>query len=174
VAAGIGWSWMYSQTGLINQTLHAIGLGALARPWLGDFDLALPAVGLIGSWVLTGLCTVLLLTGIGRIDRALYESARLDGAGWFSEFRAVTLPSLRNEIGVLITITTISALASFDIIFTTTGGGPGRVTMVPGVEIYRLGFGEREIGLASALGILLMILVLAVVLPVQRFFREAP
>lgn len=174
VAAGIGWSWMYSQTGLINQVLNAVGLGFLARPWLGDFDLALPAVGIIGSWVLTGLCTVLLLTGIGKIDPALYESIRLDGGGWFAEFRAITLPSLRNEIGVLVTITTISALASFDIIFTTTGGGPGRSTMVPGVEIYRLGFGEREIGLASALGNLLMVLVLAVVLPVQRLFRERP
>jgi raffinose/stachyose/melibiose transport system permease protein len=172
VAAGIGWSWMYAQSGLVNQLLELVGLGALTRPWLGDFDLALPAVGLIGSWVLTGLCTVLFITAIGKIDPALYESVRLDGGGWLDELRAVTLPSVRREIGVLVTITTIAALASFDIIMTTTGGGPGRETMVPGVEIYRLGFGEREIGLASALGIVLMVLVLLTILPLQRLFRD--
>ncbi|SFD26699.1 carbohydrate ABC transporter permease [Streptomyces aidingensis] len=174
VAAGIGWSWMYAQTGLVNQALDVVGLGSLTRPWLGDFDFALPAVGLIGTWVLTGLCTVLLLTAIGKIDPALYESVRLDGGNWYHEFRAVTLPSVRKEIGVLVTINTIAALASFDIIMTTTGGGPGRETMVPGVEIYRLGFGEREIGLASALGVVLMLLVLAVILPLHRVFQERP
>ncbi|TDD64537.1 sugar ABC transporter permease, partial [Jiangella aurantiaca] len=124
-AAGIGWAWMYSQTGLVNQVLDAVGLDRLARPWLGDFGTALPAVGLIGSWVLTGLCTVLLLTGMGKIDPGLYESIRLDGGGWFAELRAVTLPSLRPEIGVLVLLTTIAALSSFDIIFTSTRGGPG-------------------------------------------------
>lgn len=171
-AAGIGWAWMYSQTGLVNQFLDAVGLGAIARPWLGDFDTALPAVGLIGSWVLTGLCTVLFLTGMSKIDPALYESIRLDGGGWFAELRVVTLPSLRNEFGVLVILTIIAALSSFDVIFTSTRGGPGHATTVPGIEIYRLAFGERQIGLASALGIMLMLVVLAIVLPLQRLFRE--
>lgn len=173
-AAGIAWGWMYSQSGVINQLLGALGLGFLARPWLGDFDTALPAVGLIGSWTLTGLCTVMFLTGIAKIDASLYESARIDGASWFSEFRAVTLPGLRNEVGVLVTLTMIAALASFAIIFSTTRGGPGGATSVPSIEIYRLGFGEREIGLASALGVLVMLLVLAIILPVQQLFRDKP
>ena len=80
VAAGIVWSWMLSTTGLVNQVLSAIGLGGVTRAWLGDFGLALPAVGVIGAWVLLGLCTVLLLTGMSKIDPALYESARIDGA----------------------------------------------------------------------------------------------
>ena len=82
-----------------------IGLGDVTRAWLGDFDTALPAVGIIGIWVLLGFCTVLLLTGMTKIDAALYESARLDGAGWFQEFRAITVPSLRHEIGVCLTVT---------------------------------------------------------------------
>ena len=86
-AAGIAWSWMYAQTGAVNQVLDAIGLRSFSRPWLGDFDTALPAVGLVGSWVLTGLCTVLLLTGMSKIDPALYESVRMDGGGWYWEFR---------------------------------------------------------------------------------------
>lgn len=170
-AAGIAWSWMYAQTGAVNQILHAIGLGFLARPWLGDLQTALPAVGLIGSWVLTGLCTVLFLTGIGKIDQSLYEAVRLDGANWWREFITVTIPGLRQEIAVLVTITVIAALSSFDIIFTTTLGGPGRATMVPGILIYRIGFTQSDVGLASAFGIVLMILVLACVLPIQRLAR---
>ncbi len=74
VAAGIAWSWVLALPGVVNQLLTAIGLGSITRAWLGDFGTALPAVGLIGVWVLLGLCTVLLLTGMGKIDPALYES----------------------------------------------------------------------------------------------------
>lgn len=172
VAAGIAWSWMYAQTGTINTILNSVGLGFFSRSWLADFGTALPAVGLIGSWVLTGLCTVLLLTGMGKIDPALYEAARIDGAGWFRLFGAVTLPGVRQEIVVLVTITIISALSSFDIIYTTTKGGPGTTTLVPGISIFRLAFVQSQVGLASALGIVLLILVLAVVLPIQRLARE--
>ncbi|GAA1996742.1 sugar ABC transporter permease [Microbacterium pumilum] len=170
-AAGIAWSWMYAQTGAVNQILNAVGLGFLARPWLGDFQTALPAVGLIGSWVLTGLCTVLFLTGIGKIDQSLYEAVRLDGASWWREFFTITLPGLRQEIAVLVTLTVIAALSSFDIIYTTTLGGPGRATLVPGISIYRIGFTQSEVGLASAFGIVLMVLVLICVLPIQRLAR---
>ena len=170
-AAGIAWSWMYAQTGAVNQILNAVGLGFLARPWLGDFQTALPAVGLIGSWVLTGLCTVLFLTGIGKIDPSLYEAVRLDGASWWREFFTITVPGLRQEIAVLTTLTVIAALSSFDIIYTTTLGGPGRSTLVPGISIYRIGFTQSDVGLASAFGIVLMVLVLACVLPIQRLAR---
>ena len=132
VAAGIAWKWVLSASGLVNQILSAIGLDGVTRAWLGDFDFALPAVGIIGAWVLIGLCTILLLTGMSKIDTALYESARLDGAGAFQEFRSITLPSLRQEIGVCITVTVIAALASFDIVYIATGGGPGLATTVPG------------------------------------------
>lgn len=170
-AAGIAWSWMYAQTGAVNQILGWFGLGFITRPWLADYGTALPAVGLIGSWVLTGLCTVLLLTGIGKIDTSLYEAIRLDGAGWFREFFTITLPGLRQEIAVLITLTMIAALSTFDIIFISTQGGPGRATLVPGILIYRIGFTQSDVGLAAAFGIVMMVLVLAVVLPIQRLSR---
>jgi raffinose/stachyose/melibiose transport system permease protein len=172
VAAGIAWSWLLSSTGLVNQVLRGIGLDGLARAWLGEFDTALPSVGLIGAWVLLGLCTILLITGMSKIDPALYESARLDGAGPIREFFAITLPSLRQEIGVCLTVTVIAALASFDIVYIATGGGPGLQTTVPGLEIYRLAFAQRQVGLASALGVVLMALVLICVLPIQRLTRE--
>jgi len=172
VAAGIAWSWMFASTGLVNQTLKAIGLSSWARGWLGDFVWALPAVGIIGAWVLLGLCTMLLVTGITKIDPNLYEAAKLDGAGPWAEFCYITLPGLRQEIGVCVTVTVIAALASFDIVYIATQGGPGITTTVPGLEIYRLAFAHRQVGLASALAIVLMLLVLISIAPVQWFTRE--
>ena len=106
----------------------------MTRAWLGDFDTALPSVGLIGIWVLLGFCTVLLLTGMSKVDAALYESARIDGASWFQEFKSITIPSLRYEIGVCLTVTIIAALAAFDIVYVSTAGGPGKATTVPGIQ----------------------------------------
>jgi raffinose/stachyose/melibiose transport system permease protein len=172
VAAGIAWSWLLSSSGLVNQLLSAIGLGGVTRAWLGDFATALPSVGVIGAWVLLGLCTLLLLAGMSKIDPALYEAARIDGAGPLREFFSITVPSLRQEIGVCVTVTVIAALASFDIVYIVTQGGPGNTTMVPGLEIYYQAFVERRVGVASALAVVLVVLVLACVLPIQRLTRE--
>lgn len=172
-ASGIAWSWLYAKDGLVNQFLRAIGLERFAQPWLAGFSTALPAVGVIGAWVLTGFCGVLLATGISKIDSSLYEAARIDGASWWNEFRNVTIPGLRQEISVLITVTTIAALSSFDIIYVTTLGGPGSSTLVPGISIYRLAFTQSAVGLASAFGIVLMIIVLLIVLPIQFFSRRS-
>jgi raffinose/stachyose/melibiose transport system permease protein len=171
VAAGIVWSVVLSLSGLANQILTAVGLEGITRAWLGDFDTALPAVGLIGTWVLLGLCTLLLLTGMTKIDPALYESARLDGAGAFREFLAITLPSLRQEIAVCVTVTVIAALRSFDIVYVTTGGGPGLATMVPGLDIYVLAFQARAVGVASALAVVLILLIVIIILPIQWLGR---
>jgi len=172
VAAGIIWGWLLAKPGVINQILRAVGLGAITRAWLGDFDTALPAVGVIGVWVLLGFCTVLLLTGMTKIDPALYESARLDGAGWLQEFFSVTLPLLQYEIGVCLTVTVVNALAAFDIVYVSTAGGPGNSTAVPGFEIYVLAFTQRTVGQASALAVMLMILVVIIIIPIQRLSRE--
>ena len=133
----------------------------------GDGDLA----NTIGVWVMLGFCTVLLLSGIGKIDPALYEAASLDGAGRLRQFRAVTLPGLRQEVVVCTTFTVVAALASFDVIQVSTQGGPGYQTVVPGVEIYRLTFLDQRIGQASALAVFLTVLVLLVVWPIQRLGR---
>jgi raffinose/stachyose/melibiose transport system permease protein len=173
VAAGIIWGWLLALPGLINQILKAVGLGALTRAWLGDFGTALPAVGIVGIWVLLGFCVVLLQTGMSKIDPALYESARIDGAGWFSEFVGITVPLLKYEIGVCLTVTVVAALNAFDIIWVTTAGGPGSSTSVPGIQVYILAFTQRAIGPASALAVMLMILVVLIVLPLQWLSRES-
>jgi raffinose/stachyose/melibiose transport system permease protein len=171
-AAAVAWTWMYSDKGLVNQILSLLGLGGVTRPWLADFDWALSAVGFIGTWLSTGFCTLLLMAGIGKIDISLYEAAGLDGAGPLAKFWGVTFPGLRREIGVCVTLTIIQALASFDVVYLATQGGPGYSTLVPGVFVYRQAFVSSRIGVATAMGVVLSIVVIAVIIPLQRFFRE--
>lgn len=168
VVVAIAWRQIYAPDGTLNSVLEAIGLDKLARPWLGDFVLALPAVGLIGTWVQTGLVTVLLLAGMSRIPGELYESARLDGAGPVREFFAVTLPAVRGEIVVALTLTIIAALKTFDLIYVTTGGGPGNSTSVPSYEVFRRAFELGQVGSAAAIAIVLTVMIFAINLIVNR------
>lgn len=173
VAVGVVWRYLYSVDGPINQLLAAIGLGDAARAWLGDFTWAYPAVGLIGTWVTTGLCVMLMLSGIQKIDSSLYEAAKLDRCGPIRQFWHITVPGVRAEVVVAITVTLISALASFDIVYVTTGGGPGDQTIVPGVLIYKLVFTSNEVGLACALATVLSAVILMFVLVIGRIGRRS-
>jgi raffinose/stachyose/melibiose transport system permease protein len=138
VVVAVTWRLIYQPTG-----------------WLGDFDLALPAVGLIGTWVAYGLCFVLFMAGVQKVPQSLYDAARVDGAGPLREFFAVTLPALRGEIAVALTLTTIAALRNFDVVYLTTAGGPGDATTVPALEVYERAFRTGEVGSAAAVGVCL-------------------
>jgi raffinose/stachyose/melibiose transport system permease protein len=172
VVIGVSWKWLYDPQGPINQLLSAVGLGGLRRPWLGDFTTALPAVGVIGTWVTTGLCLVLFMAGVQRIPLSRYEAARVDGAGPLREFFAVTLPGLRNELAVALSLTVITALRSFDIIFVTTKGGPGTETTVPSLLIYQRAFVTGQVGSAAAIGAIMGVLILALSVGITRLVEE--
>jgi raffinose/stachyose/melibiose transport system permease protein len=163
------WKLIYDPDGgPINEGLRAVGLASLARSWLGDFDLALPAVGLVGTWVMFGLAMVLLTAGVQKIPRSLYDAARVDGAGSVHEFLAVTLPALRGEIAVALTLTTITALRNFDLVYITTKGGPGNATKVPSYEVYDRAFNTGKVGSAAAVGLCLAAVIFAISLLINR------
>ena len=168
VVVAVAWTRLYSTDGSINALLDAVGLESWSRAWLGDYLFALPAVGLIGSWVETGLVTILLLAGMGRIAKDQYEAARLDGAGAVQEFFAVTLPAVRGEIAVALTLTVVAALKTFDLIYMTTRGGPGTSTTVPSYQVYYQAFQLGQVGVASAIGIALTILIFGISLVITR------
>ncbi|MCY1694300.1 sugar ABC transporter permease [Curtobacterium sp. MMLR14_010] len=174
VVVAVAWRGILADDGPLNDVLRAIGLGGLAHSWLGDFGTALPSIGIIGTWVEYGLCMVLFLAGIATIDRSLYEAARLDGAGAFREFTAVTLPALRPQISIALILTITFALRNFDLIWNTTRGGPGTSTTVPSVFVYQDAFQNRALGQASALAVVLTVLILVVVGIVQLALRERP
>jgi raffinose/stachyose/melibiose transport system permease protein len=174
VVIAIAWVWIYAPDGPLNEALRSVGLGSLARGWLGDFDFALPALGLVGSWVMFGLCLVLFLAGIQKIPISLYEAARVDGAGRVREFFAVTLPGLRGELAVALTLTTIMALRTFDLIYVSTAGGPGTQTTVPSVLVYQNAFVNGKVGLAAAVAVVLTALIFVVAFGITRIVDRDP
>ncbi len=173
VVVAVAWRAIYAPEGSLNAALRAVGLDRWTRAWLGDYTFALPAVGLIGTWVCLGLVTVLLMAGMARISVDLYEAARLDGAGAVRELVSITLPSVRGEIAVALTLTIIAALKTFDLVYVTTGGGPGRSTTVPSYEVYRRAFQLGEVGMAAAVGIVLTVVIFLINLVVNRLGDRA-
>lgn len=159
---------MYAPEGPINEALRALGLDALTKNWLGDFTWALPAVGLIGTWVTFGFCMVLFISGTASISPDLYEAARMDGAGSIREFFSVTLPGLRGQIAVALTLTITAALRAFDLIWITTRGGPGTSTQTPAVALYKAAFVNPNVGQAAAIGVVMAVLCLAIALVITR------
>ena len=174
VVIAIAWVWIYAPEGPLNEILRAIGLGSITRGWLGDFDWALPAVGLVGTWAMFGLCLVLFLAGIQKIPTSLYEAARVDGAGRVREFFAVTLPGLRGELAVALTLTTIYALRTFDLIYVSTNGGPGTTTTVPSVLVYQNAFSNGRVGLAAAVAVVLTAFIFLVAFGITRIVDRDP
>jgi raffinose/stachyose/melibiose transport system permease protein len=174
VVVAITWVWIYAPDGPLNEALRAVGLGSLARGWLGDFSLALPALGVVGTWVMFGLCLVLFLAGIQKVPVTLYEAARVDGAGRVREFFAVTLPGLRGELAVALTLTTITALRTFDLIYVSTSGGPGTATTVPSVLVYQNAFSNGRVGLAAAVAVVLTALIFVVAFGIIRLVDRDP
>lgn len=168
VVVGIIWRFIYAPDGPLNAILRLAGLGQFARPWLADFSTSLPAIGFVGTWILTGLCLVLFLTGMQQIPTELYDAARVDGAGPVREFFAVTLPALRNVTVVAVALTLIAALRTFDLVYVTTRGGPGTSSIIPGILVYENAFDAGRQGYAAAVATGLMIVVFLVTMVVLR------
>ncbi len=172
VVVATAWAAIYAPDGVLNSALDAVGLHAVTRAWLGDFSTALPAVGLVGSWLEIGLCLVLFLAGIGRIPRERYEAAKVDGAGAVREFFAITLPGLRGHIAVALTLTVIAALHTFDLVYITTHAGPGNATTVPAIEVYNRAFNTGQVGSACAVAVVLTLLILLLTFAINRLRPE--
>ncbi|UPK74491.1 sugar ABC transporter permease [Nocardioidaceae bacterium SCSIO 66511] len=169
----VAWRDIYAPDGPLNDVLSAIGLGGLTRGWLGDESFALIAVGVVGVWVGTGLCTVLFLAGLSKVPRELYESARLDGAGFFREFRAVSFPAVRGEMAVALTLTMVAALRTFDLVYVMTSGGPGYASTVPAFEVYDRAMQKGEVGTGVTIALILMVLILLATILINRLSESA-
>ncbi len=172
VVVAVIWKRIYGPDGPLNSTLRAIGLGDLAKNWLGDFTWALPALGVIGTWTALGFCMVLFVAGVAAIPVELYEQARIDGAGPVREFFAITLPGLRGQVAVALTLTVTGALRAFDLVWITTQGGPGTSTTTPALLLYRKAFLNPDVGMAAAIGIVIAAVCLLVALFINRLSDE--
>jgi len=154
------WRWIYAPTGVLNTALETVGLGVLARGWLGDFNVVLPALAIASSWMTFGLSVVILLAGMQGIDPTLYDAARVDGAGYRRMFLDITIPSLRNTITIVILLALVDAFKVFDIIWATTEGGPIRSTEVLATYLFKEGFQKNQYGYGSAIAVALSLIIL--------------
>lgn len=171
VLIGVVWAWILNPIfGPVNKVLKNLGFDP--PTWLGDFTWALPTVGGIGAWAAYGFCYVVFIAGLQKIPRELYEAARLDGAGMWQEFRTVTLPGLRREIAVVLSINLINALRAFDVIKATTNGGPGEETQVMALYMINSAFGSNQAGYGTAIAVLLSVITLGGSMLILRFVGE--
>jgi multiple sugar transport system permease protein len=171
----LGIAMFQESTGPINTMLMNIGgtLGfapeAWDVPWRSHPVWAGIAVGLMDTWQWMPFCFLILLAGIQAIPDELYEAARLDTDNGVQVFRFVTLPLLRPILGITILLRMIEAWKVIDIPFAFTKGGPGTATQTYTIYVWRQAFTSFDLGYASALGILFLILVLVVVNLILRF-----
>ncbi len=165
IASANLWRWLLqSDTGLIDQTLKVLGLPHLALNWLADPRTAMPVVMVAYSWAGFPFIMLLLLAGMQGIPKESYEAAKVDGANWWQLFRHITIPSLRGVIIVAILLEIISALNSFDMLYVLTTGGPGNSSQILSQFIYQTGFTSFNLGGASALSTLLLVVAFGIFL----------
>jgi len=160
--SGIVWGWLLLPDGAVNALAKDVGLGGLARDWLGNPDSALPSVLGIMVWMQIGYPVVMFMAGLQRVNPELYEAAEMDGAGWWVRFRRITVPQVRPELYVVLATTTIAALKTFAQVFVLTRGGPGNATLVPSYFAYRSFFEDADVGYGSAISSIMVLLILVV------------
>jgi ABC-type sugar transport system permease subunit len=160
VAVSIVWLYLFNpQVGLFNLALEAVGLPR--QLWLLDPKLALPSLMLLGVWKSVGLSMVVYLAGLQGIPAQFYEAARIDGAGRWASFRAVTLPLLGPTTFFLVVVQMIGTLQVFDQIYVMTNGGPAYATSTVVYQIYIQAFQQFHMGYASAMAFLLFLIIFA-------------
>lgn len=165
VMVGIIWKWIYSIDGLANGALEWIGLGSL--PWLQSEALVLPALAIMATWKDFGYSMMVLLAGLLAIPNDYYEAAQLDGATAWQRFVRITLPLLKPVLFFVLIIETINSFQIFDAIYVMTQGGPVRASYSLVYMLYDQGFQFFDFGYASAIGVVLFVIIFAASL-VQR------
>lgn len=163
VVVAIVFIWIFQpRWGVVNTSLTALGLGELARPWLADPDFALYALIIAGVWGQIGLFMVVFLAGLQKIPNDLYDAARVDGANAFQEMVSITIPSLRQEITLMVVLSMIISFKVFDIVQVLTRGGPFNQTEVLGYYIYELAFRQFNWGYASTVSVVLTAIIFVI------------
>jgi raffinose/stachyose/melibiose transport system permease protein len=171
-AVGVGLTFqvlLNPTTGLVNRALAGIGIDG--PRWLVDPNIALLSVAAIDVWKGVGLATLIYIAGIVAIPTEYYEAARVDGASSWNVFRSIILPLSFPATSTVIILSLIGGLRSFDLIWTTTQGGPGFSSDVIASVIYKQ-YQAGFYGLSTAGNVVLFIVVAAIVYPLSRWLNK--
>ncbi|WP_152396429.1 carbohydrate ABC transporter permease [Paenibacillus guangzhouensis] len=159
-------------TGILNEFLHAIGLGALSQSWIGDPKLAIWSSMGVEIWKAAGFNMVIFLAGLQMVPKEMYEAADIDGANYWNKLMKVTIPFLIPSITINMMLNVISGLKVFDVIFALTNGGPGRASEVINLTIFNQ-FGLGTYGYGTALGVLLFVFLAVISVGLVKIFTRS-
>jgi ABC-type sugar transport system permease subunit len=160
VVIGAFFNVMLRYAGPVNGILRGLGLDWLATEWLQESTTALPIVMAIFIWATLGIGVLIYLAGLAQVNPEHFDAARLDGAGWWQTQRHITIPELRRVIEFWAVIVLISSFtAVFPFIYTLTRGGPGYSTYTLDYYVYDKAFFGGAMGYASAVGVVLLVIV---------------
>lgn len=172
VVVGFLWLLLLNPTwGAVGHGLRELGLGAWVQPWLGQADTALVTVILVNAWHWLGFPVLVFLAAIQGVPRAFYEAGIVDGANEWQSFRYITLPLLLPTLTMMTILTFIWDFNAFELVFVMQGasGSPNYATDLLATFFYRTAFGDPttggepgQIGYASAIGVLMLIIIGAV------------
>ncbi|GAA1326938.1 sugar ABC transporter permease [Brachybacterium rhamnosum] len=167
LALGVVWTWIFQpSTGALNTLL------GIRVEWLTDPTLALPAVAFVAIWQNVGYISLFFQAGLGRIPDSIYEAARLDGAGPFQTLRHMTIPLLRPTTFFLAITQVVASFQVFDMVYALTGGGPRHRTEVIASLVYHEAFQNSHLGRASAVAVILFLLLVVITVVQQRWFSS--
>jgi ABC-type sugar transport system permease subunit len=164
------WRWMFSLEGGINIILRTFGIGSRVV-WLGDSNTALGALMFMGFPWVDAFTVLIFLAGFIAISTDMLDAAAVDGASGWKRFWNIELPAISGQMKVLIILTFIGTVQDFGRSLFMTQGGPGWATMVPGLRMYYSFTQEAQYGYASAIGVVLFVIILVLTLINQRFIR---
>ena len=171
VAMGVVWNWFFNpSTGIINQALSHIGITGPA--WLSNVVTAMPVIAFVNIWQYVGYNMLFFLAGLQAIPPTLYEASSLDGATKVQQFWRVTLPLLRPTLLFVLVTGVIGSFQVFDTVYVMTAGGPGNATNVASLNIYNTAFSGFRIGEASAMSVVLFLVILAITIAQFRYFNK--
>lgn len=171
IALAMLWSAIYnSEYGLLNAVLKAVGLGHLARNWLGDTKTAFPC--LLIYWVFyIGYYMVIMMSEISTVDETYYEAAEIDGASKIQQDLHITLPMIKNSILTCVTLATVLGLRQFEQVYLLTNGGPFNKTSVMVLYLYKE-MQNNNYGLANAASVCLILVGVLVIEGIRLLFRD--
>jgi len=166
------WVDIFNPTfGLLNKVLIAVGLKSLAISWLSDPRTAIWAVIWIIVWQGFGWALLFYYAGLMTVPREIEEAARIDGATWFQTYTRVIIPYLTPVISSVVVIDVVYSMKQMELVYLSTGGGPGQLTQLLGVHLYQKAFVASEYGYGNALSVLLVVVSMGMALVVQRLLR---
>ncbi|MBN9225458.1 MAG: sugar ABC transporter permease [Microbacterium sp. SCN 70-27] len=172
VVAAVVFSWMLDQQlGIVNIIIKALGGDAIG--FLSQRAWVVPTLALITVWKTAGYTTILVFAGLQTIPPQIYEAGKLDGASEVQMFRRLTLPLLRPILAMVLVLTVIGAFQVFDIVAVTTKGGPANASMVLQMYIYDKAFGQFDFGYASAMSLVLFLMLIIISFAQMRLLRAS-